>query len=437
MIRYGKRILLTTICILLLVSLFINTSFTENTATVRADLSTEEVVALGAFPVVVPTMKWGFAIDTLVVESFEVQNGQVLGTLLNDEGMGFPQIEQLVANAKDIFDVRHFRVGKPYALLSRDTAAGADYLVYEPNVYEYVVFNLKNDLNVERIERPVEMRERVATGVIESSLWNCMLDQNLSIETAAKMEDALQWSVDFHHLQRGDRFKLIFDEKFIDGERVGAGEVKAALYESGSNQHYAVYFEDDENPGYYDEEGRPMNKGFLKSPVKYSRISSRYNLNRFHPILKRRRPHYGTDYAAPRGTPILAVGNGVVTKASRTRGNGNFVKIKHDKVYDTQYLHMQRFAAGITPGAQVKQGQVIGYVGSTGLATGPHVFFRFWKNGKQVDHLRENFPPPVPLPEEKLPAFKATRDQLFTRLDAIEFAELETEEQGEVAKPAL
>ena len=351
--------------------------------------------------------------------------------------MGFPQIEQLVANAKDIFDVRHFRVGKPYALLSRDTAAGADYLVYEPNVYEYVVFNLKNDLNVERIERPVEMRERVATGVIESSLWNCMLDQNLSIETAAKMEDALQWSVDFHHLQRGDRFKLIFDEKFIDGARVGAGEVKAALYESGSNQHYAVYFEDDENPGYYDEEGRPMNKGFLKSPVKYSRISSRYNLNRFHPILKRRRPHYGTDYAAPRGTPILAVGNGVVTKASRTRGNGNFVKIKHDKVYDTQYLHMQRFAAGITPGAQVKQGQVIGYVGSTGLATGPHVCFRFWKNGKQVDHLRENFPPPVPLPEEKLPAFKATRDQLFTRLDAIEFAELETEEQGEVAKPAL
>ena len=437
MIRYGKRILLTTICILLLVSLFINTSFTENTATVRADLSTEEVVALGAFPVVVPTMKWGFAIDTLVVESFEVQNGQVLGTLLNDEGMGFPQIEQLVANAKDIFDVRHFRVGKPYALLSRDTAAGADYLVYEPNVYEYVVFNLKNDLNVERIESPVEMRERVATGVIESSLWNCMLDQNLSIETAAKMEDALQWSVDFHHLQRGDRFKLIFDEKFIDGARVGAGEVKAALYESGSNQHYAVYFEDDENPGYYDEEGRPMNKGFLKSPVKYSRISSRYNLNRFHPILKRRRPHYGTDYAAPRGTPILAVGNGVVTKASRTRGNGNFVKIKHDKVYDTQYLHMQRFAAGITPGAQVKQGQVIGYVGSTGLATGPHVCFRFWKNGKQVDHLRENFPPPVPLPEEKLPAFKATRDQLFTRLDAIEFAELETEEQGEVAKPAL
>ena len=423
MIRYGKRFAFFSICILLPVSLFLNIS-TESTETARADLSREEAIELGAFPVTVPTMRWGYAIDTLVVEEFEVQNGQVLGTLLNEEGMSFPAIEQLVANSKDIFDVRHFRVGKPYALLSRDTALGADYLVYEPNVYEYVVFHLKNDLQVERIERPVELRERVATGIIESSLWNCMIAQNLSIETAAKMEDALQWSVDFHHLQRGDRFKLIFDEKFIEGERVGAGEVKAALYENGDNRHYAVHFDDAENPGYYDEEGRPMNKGFLKSPVKYSRISSRYNLNRFHPILKRRRPHYGTDYAAPRGTPILAVGNGVVTKASRTRGNGNFVKIKHDKVYDTQYLHMQRFAKGIAPGAQVKQGQVIGYVGSTGLATGPHVCFRFWKNGKQVDHLREKFPPPVPLPETSLPAFREVRDALFARMDALPFAEL-------------
>ena len=426
MIRYGKRFAILALCSLLLGSLFLNVS-TDSTETARAELTREEAIELGAFPITVPTMRWGFAVDTLTVEPFSVQSGQVLGTLLHDEGMSFPQIEQLVANAKDIFDVRHFRVGKPYALLSRDTAHGADYLVYEPNVYEYVVFHLKKDFRVERTARPVELRERVATGIIESSLWNCMIAQNLSIETAAKMEDALQWSVDFHHLQRGDRFKLIFDEKYIDGARVGAGEVKAALYESGDNQHYAVYFDDAENPGYYDEAGRPMNKGFLKSPVKYSRISSRYNLNRFHPILKRRRPHYGTDYAAPRGTPILAVGNGVVTKASRTRGNGNFVKIKHDKVYDTQYLHMQRFATGIAPGVQVKQGQVIGYVGSTGLATGPHVCFRFWKNGKQVDHLRENFPPPVPLPAASLPAFERVRDALFARMDALPFAELPTE----------
>ena len=410
--------------LLVFLSLFYTRPGSQDTPVVQAELSREETRQLSAFPVIVPTMKWGFAIDTLLVEEYTVQNGQVLGELLTAEGMSYVDMLQLVENAKDKFDVRHFRVKKPYALLQREGSDRADYLVYEPNVYEYVVFNLRT-LEVERMERPVEVRERVATGIIESSLWNCMVAQDLSFEVAAKMEDALQWSVDFHHLQRGDRFKLIFDEKYIDGERVGAGEVKAAVYENGENRHYAVWFEDTENPGYYDEEGRPMNKGFLKSPVKYSRISSGYNLRRFHPILKRTKPHYGTDYAAPRGTPILAVGNGVVTKASRTRGNGNFVKIKHDDTYSTQYLHMQKFATGITPGAQVKQGQVIGYVGSTGLATGPHVCFRFWKNGKQVNHLRLNFPPPAPLPDTDLPKFEAARDALFGQMDAIEFAEFE------------
>ena len=410
--------------LLVFLSLFYTRPGSQETPVVRAELSSEEARQLSAFPVIVPTMKWGFAIDTLLVEEFTVQNGQVLGELLTAEGMSYVDMLQLVENAKDKFDVRHFRVEKPYALLSRDGSDRADCLVYEPNVYEYVVFDLRT-LEVERVERPVEVRERVATGIIESSLWNCMIAQDLSFEVAAKMEDALQWSVDFHHLQRGDRFKLVFDEKYIDGERVGAGEVKAAVYENGEQQHYAVWFGDTENPGYYDEEGRPMNKGFLKSPVKYSRISSGYNLRRFHPILKRTKPHYGTDYAAPRGTPILAVGNGVVTKASRTRGNGNFVKIKHDDTYSTQYLHMQKFATGISPGAQVKQGQVIGYVGSTGLATGPHVCFRFWQNGKQVNHLKLNFPPPAPLPETDLPKFEAARNALFAKMDALEFADFE------------
>jgi len=162
-----------------------------------------------------------------------------------------------------------------------------------------------------------------------------------------------------------------------------------------------------------------MKKNFLKSPVKYSRISSGFNMNRFHPVLKRRKAHLGTDYAAPYGTPILAVANGVVTKASRTRGNGNYVKIKHDKTYQTQYLHMQKFAKGVDVGVHVKQGQVIGYVGSTGLATGPHVCFRFWKNGRQVNHLKEDLPPPDPMPEKDIPAFEIVRDKVAKQLDEI------------------
>lgn len=243
-----------------------------------------------------------------------------------------------------------------------------------------------------------------------------MVDNGLSYELTAKMEDALQWSVSFHHAQKDDEFKLVFDQNYIDGEQVGVGEVYAAYYKNASNEYYAIWYGKEKYAGYYDLEGRPMKKGFLKAPVKFSRISSRYNLNRFHPVLKRTRPHLGTDYAAPYGTPIYAVGNGVVVEASYTSGNGNFVKIKHDDRYQTQYLHMQKFASGIHRGVQVKQGQVIGYVGSTGLATGPHVCFRFWKDGKQVNHLNLQFPPPDPLPADELPAFFEVRDQYLAEL---------------------
>ena len=370
---------------------------------------------LDAFPVVEPTHKWGFAIDTFQVSTATVKPNQFLGEILNAAGMSFRDIEQLVNNAKPLFEVRQFREGKSYTLLTRTPGEGADYFIYEPSIYSYYLFDLRN-LTMRKVENPVDTKVEYAEGVIESSLWNTMMDQNHSYELAAKMEDALQWSVDFYHLNKGDNFKLIYEQQYIDGKKAGVGQVKAAYYQSGPTDYYAIYHEGSERMGYYDLEGRPMNSGFLRAPVKYSRISSKFNKNRFHPILKRRKAHLGTDYAAPYGTPILAVANGVVTKASRTRGNGNFVKIKHDKTYQTQYLHMQKFAPGITPGVQVKQGQVIGYVGSTGLATGPHVCFRFWMNGKQVNHLKLNFPPPAPLPTTELPGFFRVRDAMLAQL---------------------
>ncbi len=351
-------------------------------------------VELSSFPVVIPTIQYGFAIDTFQVQSGEIKNGEVLGDLLMNYKLDYPAVDQLVKNAKEVFDVRKIRPGRTYTILSKDTTQVADYFIYEPSVYEYVVFHLQDDYKVERHERPVTTEVATAEGVVESSLWKAMTDNGLSYELTDKMEDALQWSVDFHHLQKGDEFKLVYTKKIIEGEMVGVGMVEAAYYKTGDAEFHAIYFDNKKDAGYYDLKGRPMNSGFLKAPVKYSRISSYYNPNRLHPILKYRRPHYGTDYAAPYGTPILAVGNGVVTKASYTSGNGNFVKIRHDDVFETQYLHMQKFASGISPGTQVKQGQVIGYVGSTGLATGPHVCFRFWKNGKQVNHLKLNFHQP-------------------------------------------
>ncbi len=380
---------------------------------------------LGSFPVSVPNLRYGFALDTFAVHSDTIRSGEYLGTILAKAGVDYPTIDRIAENAKDVFAVNKFRVNHPYTLLTLDTATGPDYFIYEPNVYEYVVFELKDSLEVHLEERPIEITVSTLGGAIQSSLWNAMVGQGASWELASKMEDALQWSVDFHHLQQDDEFRLIYDEHYIDGRLVGAGHVHAAHYKTGAKEFYAIYFEDTKNPGYYDLEGRPMKGAFLKAPVKYSRISSYYNPNRFHPILKRRRPHLGTDYAAPYGTPIYAVGNGIVIEASYTKGNGNYVKIRHDKTHMTQYLHMQKFAKGIRPGVPVRQGEVIGYVGSTGLATGPHVCFRFWKNGRQVNHLNLNFPPPEPLPEADMPAFEVKRDSLLAQLQEVEIVRIE------------
>ncbi|MCB0587321.1 MAG: peptidoglycan DD-metalloendopeptidase family protein [Phaeodactylibacter sp.] len=380
-------------------------------------VASEKPLELGSFPVTVPTLKYGFAIDTFQVLEKTIEPGQFLADILLAQQLDYPSIDKIVANSAGVFDVRRLRVGKPYTILTKDSTQQAEYLIYEPNVYEYVVFELKEDKKVTRHEREITTEVRSAAGTLETSLWNAIVGQGLSYDLAAKMEDALQWSIDFHHLQKDDEFKLVYDQEFIEGKEVGIGQVHAAYYKTGENEYHAIFYDNGKTDGYYDLEGRPMKRGFLKSPVKYSRISSYYNLNRFHPILKRRRPHYGTDYAAPYGTPIYAVGDGVVIKASYTKGNGNFVKIKHDDTYQTQYLHMQKFAKGISSGVHVKQGQVIGYVGSTGLATGPHVCFRFWKNGKQVNHLNLKFPPAKPLPDEDMPRFTELRDKYMALLE--------------------
>lgn len=243
-------------------------------------------IKLGAFPVDIPTVKYGFALDTFNVTEGKIESGTFLGDILHAQKMDFQSIDQLVKNAADVFDVRKFREDRPYTILSRDTSQTADYFIYEPSVFEYIVFHLKGDLKVERIEREVITETKTAAGLLESTLWQAMTDNGMSFELADKMEDALQWSIDFHHLQKNDEFKLVYEEKYIDGEVVGVGMVKAAYYKTENNEYYSLFYKGEKEEGYYDLEGRPMKSTFLKSPVKFSRISSHYNLNRFHPILK-------------------------------------------------------------------------------------------------------------------------------------------------------
>lgn len=392
-----------------------NNNHSIDASLVPLDVRMEEEI--GAFPIVVPTVKYGFTVDTFQVEEGKIQKNQTLGTMLAGYGMDLLSIETLVKNSKGVFNInRSFRAGKDYLLLLDRKTGKPKHLVLEPSVYEYDIFNLEGELNVQKVEREIDTQLKSVNGEITSTLWQALTENGVDAEAAAKMEDALECYVDFSHTQEGDKFKLLFEEKSISGKSVGSGQVFAVNYQREGKDYFAIYYDDGTTKGFYDLEGASSKKGFLKSPLKFTRISSNFNPRRFHPILKTVRPHLGTDYAAPTGTPIYAIGDGVVEDASFTKGNGNFVKIRHDKMYETQYLHMCRFAKGIRRGTKVAQGQVIGYVGSTGLATGPHVCFRFWKNGKQVNHLREKLPISRKMPSNKLKDFYKLRDNYLMLL---------------------
>jgi len=365
---------------------------------------------------------FGFTKSDYHFETHKLGLNQTLGDILLYQGIAWDSILKLDKVSDEIFSIRNFRAKKPFTIIKKDECDAPCCIVYEPNKYTFIKYHIDKEVDVEVCKRKVDIKEETVAGVINSSLWMAMKDAGLSAELIDKMEDALASSVDFYHTQKGDEFKLLFERKYIDGQAVGYGEVLAAAYKNEYGEHHAVYFENENYAGFYDLEGQPTLKTFLRAPLKHSRISSRYNLRRFHPIKKRTIPHYGTDYAAPRGTPIYSVADGVIEIAGYTKNNGKYVKIRHNQEIKTQYLHMNRITKGIKKGTRVKQGQQIGEVGMTGLATGPHVCFRFWKNGKQVNHLRENFPPKEPLPESEFADFFKQRDSLLERLQLVPYA---------------
>ncbi|GAB4489640.1 MAG: peptidoglycan DD-metalloendopeptidase family protein [Saprospiraceae bacterium] len=394
--------------------------------------------SLDALPIVPENMRWGFALNEFSHTEDELKRGDVLGEILMKHGLDYPQVHQIVENCKGKFNISSMRVGRTLNFLAKHGGQVPEYMIYEPSPYEYVVFNLKEPYNVEVVKRQVTIDTIAASGVLETSFWQALVDNNLSDALADGMIDILASSVDFYHQKVGDRFKVVYEQHIVEGEPVGTGKIIAALYEREGKEYYAFNFE---KPGqktnYFDYDGRPARKAFLKSPLKYSRISSRYNLRRLHPILGYHKAHLGTDYAAPHGTPIMAVAEGVVTEATRKGGNGIYVKIRHDGIYQTQYLHMSGFAKGIRPGTRVAQGQTIGYVGSTGLATGPHVCFRFWKNGREVDHLRLNLPQPEPIKGAVLEEFKVVRDGLIQMLNSVQYRTHGTMAQDHVDEEVL
>lgn len=367
--------------------------------------------------------QFGYTLNNFTVKKDTVKSGDSFGSILENNNLFYPQIYNIVQKAKKVFDVRKINIGKPYTILfSKDSLKTPKVFIYQPNLIDYVVVSLTDSLWAEKKSKAVELLEFEAEGVITSSLSETMEEKKLSPLLSNELSEIYAWTIDFFRLEKGDNFKIIYSAKFVDDSiYVGLNRIHSAYFEHRGKPFYAIEFETDSKRGlfeYFDENGKNLRRAFLRAPVQFSRISSRYNLKRKIAYYGRIRPHFGTDFAAPRGTPIRATASGTVVKSSYTRGNGNYVKIKHNGTYSTQYLHMDK--RGVKVGQFVKQGDYIGTVGMTGNTSGPHVCYRFWKNGKQVDPLRQKLPEAKPISKELKKRYLTYMLPVKNQLDSIE-----------------
>ncbi len=363
---------------------------------------------------------YGIETDGFLVIEERVKRNQFLSDIFRQYNVPAHLIRQVSLIPRNVFDVRKIIPDRKLTLICHnDSLRIPKAVVYEPNALDYVIFRLDDSLSVEVCKREITLAEREISGTIHTSLFQTIAEMGISYELTNKVVDILAWQVDFQRLNRGDEIKIIYEELIAEGKTIGIGAIKGIYFNYGGRAVYAIPFDQGEGIDYFDEEGNSIRKAFLKYPIEFTRISSRYSMNRFHPVLKVNRPHLGTDFAAPTGTPVRSVGDGVVEEAGYTSNNGNYVKIRHNSTYTTQYLHLSKIASGIYRGVSVKQGQWIGNVGSTGLATGPHLCYRFWKNGKQVDALKVELPAAMPVKKEYREKFFEQKNKIVERLNAI------------------
>lgn len=366
--------------------------------------------------------QFGFKFNDFNVLHDTIQSGDTFGSIIENQNLGDKQVYDIIAKVKDSFNVRSIRIGKPFTFLrSKDRYKKLQVLVYQPDRGSYYVIDFRDSVTVYKKTRPVRIKQRTIAGALDGSLSEALNKQGVDAALANKLTKVYAWSIDFFKLKKGDKFGITFTERYIDDTIYdGVDSLKAAFFEYKGKLIYAFPFAQNENSGkldYYDDQGKALKNFFLKSPLKFVNITSRFTKNRFHPVQHIWKAHKGTDYAAPRGTPIMTTASGIVEQTGYTAGNGNFVKVKHDRTYSTQYLHMSKIL--VRRGQRVTQGSIIGKVGSTGLATGPHVCYRFWKNGVQVDALRLKLPNSQPMDSKNLPRFMAQMEPLKRELDSV------------------
>ena len=363
---------------------------------------------------------FGIRANDYSVERKKVESGESWSKILGNYGIGTQKLVRLDQLTKEICPLRTIRSGNYYTTFTRQdsTAVHLDHLVYEKNLVDYVVFSFVGDsVAVREGQREVEIRRKKSTAIISNSLWGAIMDAKLPYALASELEDIYQWTVDFFGIQVGDHFTVIYDEKFIDTLSVGIGRVWGAKFTHRGKDIYAIPFEQGGKLQYWEADGGSLRKQLLKAPLKFTRISSKFSNARFHPVLKKYRPHHGVDYAAPSGTPVRAVADGVVTKKSFDKAAGNMLKIKHPGNISSGYLHLRGFAKGIKVGARVSQGQVIGYVGSTGRSTGPHLDFRLWKGNTAINPLKAPQKPTEPISKENREKFERVRWRITAELN--------------------
>ncbi len=401
--------------------LVISTLFLLERCNINAKTTTDEeepVHEIENKPVI---YEYGLPVDSFYITEGKIKRGQNLAQILNSHGVPNETLNQL-SKKNNAFDLRKIRSGSKYKLFyPNDTIKIPSFFAYEHSLTEYVLFKLTDSVEILLGIKPTSIIEKTASGTITSSLWNAMKDNNINPLLAIELSELYAWSIDFFGLQNGDNFHVIYSESFLnDSISIGIEQIHAAVFSHIDKEYYAFSFVQNDKPSFFNEEGGSLKRAFLKAPLKYNRVSSKFSRGRLHPILKIVRPHSGVDYAAPEGTPVYSIGDGVIIKKGyQQKGAGNYIKIKHNSIYTTQYAHLKSFAKGISNGKHVTQGDLIGYVGKTGYATGPHLDFRVFKNGSPTDPLKIEAPSVEPVKTENLEEFNIIKTLYINKLDSV------------------
>jgi murein DD-endopeptidase MepM/ murein hydrolase activator NlpD len=364
---------------------------------------------------------YGFPTDSFTMITGQVKRNGFLSEILLKHGITMKEIDQVVKNSKNVFDVRKIRSGNDYMLYcDRDSVAKAKYLVYKHDPTVFYVFSFNDSLKITPVRKEIKSEIKYYSGTIETSLWYAIKNSGLHLKMVGDLSDIFAWTVDFFGLQKGDNFKVVYEEYFIDGKSLGTGRIYAAQFNRSGSSITAIPFIQDGKESYFDTNGNSLRKAFLKAPLQFSRITSHFSAARMHPILRILRPHYGVDYAAPIGTPVHSIGDGRIISATDGGGEGKMVRIQHNSVYATGYMHLSNFGEGVRAGAFVKQGDIIGYVGSSGLSTGPHLDFRIFMNGSPVDPLKVDAPPVEPISDANKAQFEKIKTVVLSLIGTLD-----------------